>query len=130
MWLQPSSRAIRLIPHPRLFNRSIAATSSGVCITSLRGNSPHGAGCIPSSILRPPLHRGVHFSPSTRVQFILSADTAVISRRIRWLVTPNRLLKNPCADATEWDWSEGGRSLERRMRGEARRNERLFSYLL
>src|SRR6185437_11422830 len=76
MWLQPSSRAIRLIPHPRLLNRSIAATSSGVCITSLHGNSPHGAGCIPSSILRPPLRRGVHFSPSTRVQFILSADSS------------------------------------------------------
>jgi hypothetical protein len=28
------------MPHPNPFNRSIAATSSGVCITSLRGNSP------------------------------------------------------------------------------------------
>jgi hypothetical protein len=40
MWLQPSSFAIRLMPHPSPFNRSIAATSSGVCIASLRGKSP------------------------------------------------------------------------------------------
>jgi hypothetical protein len=52
MWLQPNSFAIRLIPHPNAFNRSIAATSSGVCITSLRGNSPDGEGCT-DSFIRP-----------------------------------------------------------------------------
>ena len=40
MWLHPSSRAIRLIPHPSAFSRSIAATSSGVRISSPRGTSP------------------------------------------------------------------------------------------
>ena len=30
----------RRTPHPNAFSRSIAATSSGLCIASLRGNSP------------------------------------------------------------------------------------------
>jgi hypothetical protein len=34
MWLHPSSPAIRRTPHPNAFSRSIAATSSGVCIAS------------------------------------------------------------------------------------------------
>src|SRR5206468_647707 len=59
MWLHPSSPAIRRTPHPSAFNRSIAATSSGVCITSLRGNSPREVGCTQSSIIEPSsLQRG------------------------------------------------------------------------
>jgi hypothetical protein len=42
---------------PNAFSRSIAATSSGLCIASLRGNSPRGA-CTVSSILRPSPQRG------------------------------------------------------------------------
>ena len=47
--------AIRRMPHPSAFSRSIAPTSSGVFITSLRGKSPRGASCIDSAMLRPSL---------------------------------------------------------------------------
>ena len=47
----------RRTPHPNAFSRSIAATSSGLCIASLRGNSPRGV-CTVSSILRPSPQRG------------------------------------------------------------------------
>ena len=38
--------------HSNAFSRSIAATFSGVCISSLRGNSPREEGCTDSSMLR------------------------------------------------------------------------------
>jgi hypothetical protein len=76
MWLQPSSFAIRLMPHPSAFSRSIAATSSGVCITSLRGNSPRHRGCTDSSIIRPSsISERVQFLLSPGVQFYPSPDT-------------------------------------------------------
>jgi hypothetical protein len=53
MWLQPSSRAIRSIPYPNPFNCSITATSSGVCVTSLRAHSPRPGGRNDPSILSP-----------------------------------------------------------------------------
>jgi len=39
---QPSSDAIRFAPQPNAFKRTIADTSSGVFISSLRGNPNRG----------------------------------------------------------------------------------------
>ncbi|WP_289298673.1 hypothetical protein [uncultured Reyranella sp.] len=39
---QPSSAAIRFAPHPNPFRRTIADTSSGVFISSLRGKPNRG----------------------------------------------------------------------------------------
>jgi hypothetical protein len=78
MWLQPNSPAIRRTPHPSAFSRSIAITSSGVCITSLRGNSPRGTACTDSSIPQTLLvSDGVHLSMSPTVQFHLSPDSSL-----------------------------------------------------
>src|SRR5262249_35445961 len=38
-------------PRPTALRRTIAATSSGVCTASLRGNSPREAGCTDPSIV-------------------------------------------------------------------------------
>src|SRR5262245_33865019 len=76
MWLHPNSPAIRRTPHPNAFSRSIAATSSGVCIASLHGNSPREAGCTDSPIcLTLLLSEGVQFLMSPGVQFYLSPDS-------------------------------------------------------
>src|SRR5215210_5296996 len=73
MWLHPNSRAIRLMPQPSAFSRSIAATSSGVRISSPRGTSArettwfssdlistssltHARGPVPSVARGPVLH--------------------------------------------------------------------------
>src|SRR5215212_3837157 len=91
MWLHPSSRAIRLIPHPSAFSRSIAATSSGVRISSPHGTSareatwfsldpistsslPPARGPVPYVVRGPVLHvarqggsrDGARYDPTTR----------------------------------------------------------------
>src|SRR5512132_1203411 len=87
MWLQPSSFAILLMPYPRPFERSIAATSSGVCITSLRGKSPRERGCIDSSIRPSSSVRGSSSCCRQGSIFICRPTLAVEPRKQRTIYT-------------------------------------------
>jgi hypothetical protein len=63
---------------PNAFSRSIAATWSGVCITSLRGNFPREAGCT-KTVITLLLGEGVQFSMSIKPQFICRLTASLLA---------------------------------------------------
>ena len=74
--LQPISAAIRLVPQPSARNRGIAATSSGVRITPLRGSSPRGAPCPTSArSMTSSVPVGGQFLMSSGDQLLMSSDS-------------------------------------------------------